>query len=194
MPGFLAAGPPTDNTPEVDMQHALATMNWPRVFQLALAHGATVLAVPCDELGGDTALHAAAGLGQVDVVHTLIDCGADVNIRRRGDKSTPLHVAAFCDEAGAVRALLERGADIEAVDDESGVGCSPLHVAAGAGCTRAARALIKAGADRSEAYFAGNVSGQYDEYDVINLLHSEDVERSQQGRRRDGSDNGRPAA
>jgi hypothetical protein len=53
---------------------------------------------------------------------------------------------------------------------------------------------MKAGAGRSEAYFAGNVSGQYDEYDVINLLHSEDVERSQQGRRRDGSDNGRPAA
>ena len=60
-----------------------------------------------------TALHAAAGMGHLDIVQFLLAHGARVDI---GDSSgaTPLHYAAFNGRLEIVGVLLDHGADVDA--------------------------------------------------------------------------------
>lgn len=66
----------------------------------------TIRSVGCD---GDTPLHVALWQGRTDIVHLLIEAGADVNAV--GDMSeTPLHVAVRQQSLQAVKAILNSGA------------------------------------------------------------------------------------
>jgi ankyrin repeat protein len=74
--------------------------------RLLLGHGGSANA----NVGGFTALMAAAGAGDLDTVHYLIDQGADVS-RKRADGYTALHAAALSGDASVVKLLLDRGAE-----------------------------------------------------------------------------------
>ncbi|CAM9957785.1 unnamed protein product [Ectocarpus sp. 6 AP-2014] len=100
--------------------------------KILLGSGADVKSV--DRLGY-TALHWAAFDGIQEVVHSLVEVGADVEARclaqllsekRHSLKgSTPLHVAAYWETLDAMLALLEKGANANAPDDD---GHGPLHL------------------------------------------------------------------
>ncbi|WP_250296682.1 ankyrin repeat domain-containing protein [Wolbachia endosymbiont of Oedothorax gibbosus] len=63
-------------------------------------------------------LHLAARGGNLGVVNTLIENGANVNALDR-DSATPLYLAAQCGHARVVYALIKKGADVEALDRDS---------------------------------------------------------------------------
>jgi len=90
-------------------------------------------------------LHYAARAGDRDALTTLLDAGADPNLRDgRRSGWTPLQHAIHKHREEAVRRLLERGAR---PNERGGSGVPPLHMAAGYGQTRIVRALLEAGAD-----------------------------------------------
>lgn len=74
---------------------------------------------------GGTALHQAAGKGHKVVVLLLLEKGADINAKHRGEMA--LHRAAWGGYEPVVRLLLEKGADINA---KTSYGNTPLHRAA----------------------------------------------------------------
>lgn len=90
-----------------------------------LSHDGTL--VKAKDKAGNQPLHAAAMKGNVEVMRTLLDAGAEVNAKGFDDW-TPLHYAAKSQSAKACTLLLERGADKEALN---GVHRSPLQVAQG---------------------------------------------------------------
>jgi ankyrin repeat protein len=80
------------------------------------------------------------------VVAVLVEAGADVNARFRGQhEETPLHWAASSDDVEVLDALLDAGADIEATGGVIGGG-TPLADARAFGQWRAARRLVERGA------------------------------------------------
>jgi len=97
----------------------------PAAIALALALATTSLvgAAPAPLLD-------AARAGDVAVVRSLLDEGADVHIATRIGSYTPLHMASRGAHAEVVRLLLEAGANPNAVTTNSGV--TPLHLAAAA--------------------------------------------------------------
>ena len=81
-------------------------------------------------------LHAAANAGQVLVVRTLVEQGADVHAQdARGRR--PLHRAARGGHVEVAQALVEFGADINA---RSADGVRPLHYATNGGHVEVLRA------------------------------------------------------
>jgi len=92
----------------------------------------------------DTALHAAAGAGHVDIVEALIRAGAEANIRIN-DHETPLIHAAMNGWSQTTAALLRGGAKIDLA--ESFEGCTALHWASRMGHESTVRVLLDAGAD-----------------------------------------------
>jgi ankyrin repeat protein len=69
-----------------------------------------------NDWAGDSPLHIAALLGDVDAINILINNGAHINAR--GEKKlTPLHHAFMKGHVDAIETLLSRGADANAVDD-----------------------------------------------------------------------------
>ena len=59
---------------------------------------------------GDTLLHLAARVGDLEAIEVLAESGAKVNFA--GDLgNTPLHQAAMTGQAGSIKKLLELGAD-----------------------------------------------------------------------------------
>ncbi len=71
-------------------------------------------------------LHFAARDGELDLVRSLLDSGADVN-QRAENRWTPLHFAAERGHVFVVELLLDRGADVGATTDE---GYMPVDLAA----------------------------------------------------------------
>ena len=106
-------------------------------------------------LDGETALTWAATNGQEEIVHLLLEAGADTEWRGDDDPPlyTALHVAAQYGRSEVARVLLEFDADTEAFDGERR---RPLHLACLKGHASVAQLLLDAGADKE----AENRDGQ----------------------------------
>lgn len=66
---------------------------------------------------GETCLHMASVMGQVDVIKTLLEFGADPNIRttfERGHRQHPLSWLVLGGHVEAARLLMDNGADVNA--------------------------------------------------------------------------------
>jgi ankyrin repeat protein len=87
--------------------------------------------------------HGATYMGDIDVLKSLLDRGADVNIRDESHR-TPLCVAAFKGNLGVARLLVERGAEVDTRDKE---GRTPLHYASRFGHLEVSRMLVNHGAN-----------------------------------------------
>lgn len=92
--------------------------------------------------GRQSPLMTAVGMGDLAMVETLIDAGADVNTTSRG--SSPLTMAAANGEVDIVRRLIDAGAD---VNGPEGARLSPLSIAAHNGEQEILEMLIEGGAD-----------------------------------------------
>ena len=75
---------------------------------------------------GLTPLHFACKGGSREMVYTLIENGADVNVKGQKSGSTPLHLACQYGHGDVISLLLEKEADPNAEDE---TGLTPLHVA-----------------------------------------------------------------
>lgn len=75
-----------------------------------------------DERKHETAIHAAAARGDVNLLQVLLDHGADLTLTNRFGE-TPLHLA---QNPACVRLLIKAGADIHALDCQ---GATALHAA-----------------------------------------------------------------
>ena len=93
--------------------------------------------------GGHVPLHFAACSGQVEVVHALVEAGANVNILGGSRAETPLHIASRHGHTSVMLALLRRRADINAGDRDNR---TALHAAES---IPALELLLAAGADRN---------------------------------------------
>ncbi|MBA2237315.1 MAG: ankyrin repeat domain-containing protein [Lysobacter sp.] len=91
----------------------------------------------------DRDLMAAAGAGDIDAVEKLVDLGANVDVRVRGD-GTALIKAAKAGQLPMVEKLLELGADADKPSRGDG---NPLIAAAGGGHEDVVERLVAAGAD-----------------------------------------------
>ncbi|KAJ7112592.1 hypothetical protein C8R44DRAFT_985049 [Mycena epipterygia] len=89
------------------------------------------------------AFHAAARSGHTNIVHLLLEKGADVNAANALHESA-LHGASVGGHTETVRVLLEKGADVNAVGGHYG---TALQGASIWGRTETVRLLLKKGAD-----------------------------------------------
>jgi len=90
-----------------------------------------------------SALHWAALLGYENIVQLLLEYGASVHEKARGDNS-PLHYAALAGSKTVINLLIDAGADVNVEDKYRGL--TPLHWAAKTGDVEIARLLISKGA------------------------------------------------
>ena len=107
--------------------------------------------VTAQDKDGETPLHLASLMGQVEVAHTLIERGADVTARDN-DGRTPLHLASQMGRAKVVRVLIERGANAAAKDK---AGKTPSHLASQHGKEEVFRMLMELGADETAQHDDG---------------------------------------
>ena len=119
-----------------------------------------------------------------DIVHLLIDAGADPNALTTGGGSegpgpgseTPLHYAASSDHVDVAAALVDRGADLETPAGSIG---TPLDNAVGYGCWHVARLLVMRGA-RVEKIWHAAALGMLDRLDEM-LVPEVETEQISQG-------------
>jgi ankyrin repeat protein len=91
-------------------------------------------------------IFAAAALGRVDLLDSLVGSGSpDVNTYSY-DGWTPLHLAAFFGRRSAVERLLTAGADLNAVSRNALLN-TPLHTAVAGGHVEVSLLLIESAAD-----------------------------------------------
>jgi hypothetical protein len=90
---------------------------------------------------GGTAVHLAARLGHIDVLHELLVGGAAIDAKD-ADGGSPLHTAAINGQPEAVRTLLAMGAKVDGPD---ALGRTALVHAASGGHVETTRALIDGG-------------------------------------------------
>ena len=113
---------------------------------------------------GDTLLHAAAFMYDVDVARQLVAAGADVHARNRRC-AEPLHAAVMGGpgpdkwnppaQVAMIDYLIEIGADPNA---RAAGGVTPLHRAVRNRCAAAVQALLEAGADASLTNDSGSTA------------------------------------
>jgi len=120
------------------MRQALPGLAVAAVLGLAAAQAAPA---------GSAGLPAAAADGDRAAVLSLLDSGADPDLRQ-SDGTTALMWAAHRGDLELVDALVKAGADVSAVNE---YGTSALHEAAMIGSTPVIKRLLDAGADANEA-------------------------------------------
>lgn len=91
---------------------------------------------------GTTALHWAAGHGDLAELKLLLSAGARIDAGTRNGNYTPLHFASREGRAAAIKALLKAGANVNATTTTGGA--TALHFAAGVGDSDAVVALLDA--------------------------------------------------
>ena len=133
--------------------------------------------VVCD---GEAPLTRAATNGQEEIVHLLLEAGADTEWRDAAVfERTALHLAAFNGYGKVVRILLEFGAYMEAVDT---YGRRPLHLATFKGHLGVAQLLLDSGADKeAEAHWGQrplHIAAECDRLDVVRLLVEAGVKKN----------------
>ena len=105
----------------------------------------------CMQAGVGARLVAAALHGDVDLVASLLEQGADVNSSKDEEGRTPLVAGCFSGSTEVVKLLMERGADVDMQADittgeEFGI-ITPLCIALGQHHEEVAALLIEHGAD-----------------------------------------------
>ena len=117
-----------------------------------------------------TSLSAASWLGHKEVIHVLLDRGADP---KKADKEdwTPLHYAAWYGSKAIVQLLLDRGVDPEAQNKDRN---TALHLAAETGQKDVVQLLLERGANPNAQNDEGNTALHEAAYsghkDVVQLL------------------------
>ena len=98
--------------------------------------------------GGHTPLYCVGnechGAGGAQVVHALVQAGANVDVQDKVQRCTALHMAARRGNRLVAEALLDCGADVEARDR---LGNTPLHRAVNCGKAEMVAFLLSRGAD-----------------------------------------------
>ena len=87
-------------------------------------------------------LYVAALKGNIEIITTLLECGADINYTTSND-ATPLHAAASEGHVEAIKTLLNNEADINCTASD---GSTPLHFAVAKGRLEATETLLERGA------------------------------------------------
>ena len=102
------------------------------------------------DASGETALWKASAAGHLDIVHIILDAGADLDISRR-DGCSPLYASAWRGHLEILQCLLTSGADPDKADL---VGRTPLFVAADHGRLTCVCSLLLAAAtvDKADQY------------------------------------------
>ncbi|CAJ1449817.1 unnamed protein product [Effrenium voratum] len=136
-------------------EHELAEL-WEAAFTGDAGSVTSLLEEPMDpnttDDVGRSALHVAAERGHVEVVHCLLDSGADKDRADTRSRHTPMHDAAKNGHHEVVRCLLEAGAE----KDKARIGgFTPLYVATRDGHTGVVRCLLHASAATDKADIDG---------------------------------------
>ena len=111
-------------------------------LKFLLSHG---VQANCMDQNGNSLLHYAASIDNLQAAILLLQNRADVNIRNR-EKATPLHIACVKGNYLIVDLLLSNGADINAVAKG---GMTPLMYSARQGIRKIVNLLIENGADET---------------------------------------------
>jgi ankyrin repeat protein len=93
--------------------------------------------------GGRSALHFASKYGSNEIIRTLLDRGAHIDIKN-DQKQTPLHWASYAGHQNCVVMLLDRGAEVNKKDNK---GHTALHLVSYKGCRDCIAILLDRGAD-----------------------------------------------
>jgi ankyrin repeat protein len=135
---YYCSKPPTAREPRNALSKALETADVPAArFLLEVGANLTQKDI-CN-----TPLHKASVLGNLSVVHSLLDDGAAVEAVDSCGQ-TPLFAAAALGQDDIAQALLARGASVRIADR---TGRTPLHWAVASGCEEMAALLTDYGAD-----------------------------------------------
>ena len=123
------------------------------MWQRFVVLGLSLSLIGANSAAVDPGILEAARAADWEVVHALVEQGADVNQAERG--MTPLHWASYWGDLETVDLLIGAGADANAADD---LGVTPLWTTAERGDVAIAQKLLNAGADPNAALLSGETS------------------------------------
>jgi len=146
-------------------------------YSTIVIHGWLALVVLPASAQTSPDLIGAVKTGQIEAVRTLLDAGADTDLRQ-GDGATALHWAAHRNDLHAADLLIAAGAEVNAANE---LGATPLWLAAMNAAAPMVTRLLAAGADPNAALQLGETplmtAARAGGLDVVELLlaHGADV-------------------